>query len=185
MWTLKWPTCTQWIMSLKTTLFQFQNQQQSRSPLHLTLNYIAIESQSQRLGEYIETRKMRVAQAFFWLNFIDFIYPWLRKNMMYYCLPGACVKSGVEIAIETWPVSPLAVAEPLEPNSIFITSTFSLKTCITVGEWSCPQVTPISETERCSGIWSKLPPWIRIPFAAFLIENIQVSENFRGRSQFP
>lgn len=111
MWTLEWPTCTQWLMFLKTTLFQFQNQQQSCSLLHLTLNYIAIESKSQRLGEYIETRKMRVALAFL-LNFIDFIYPWLRKKMMYYCLPGACVKSGVEIAIETWPVSPPAVVEP-------------------------------------------------------------------------
>lgn len=47
----------------------------------------------------------------FLLNFIDFIWPWLRKKMTYYCLPGACVKSGVEIAIETWSILPPTVSE--------------------------------------------------------------------------
>lgn len=31
--------------------------------------------------------------------------------MIYYCLPGACVKSGVEIAMETGSVLPPTVSE--------------------------------------------------------------------------
>lgn len=60
----EWPNCPRRLMCQKTTLSQLQDKQQSCSFLHLTLNYIVIESKSQRLGEYIGWRKMRVPLAF-------------------------------------------------------------------------------------------------------------------------
>lgn len=102
----KSPNCPQLLMSQKTTLFQFQNQQQSYSADPKShCNWVKIPETL-----VVHWKGKSKGHSCFLLNFIDFIWPWLRK-MIYYCLPGACVKSGVEIAMETGSVLPPTVSE--------------------------------------------------------------------------